>query len=112
MPQTHLFAMVYTKRSWVVYIGRLRVAHIERLWVAHIERLRVAHIERLWVAYIERLRVAHIERLRVAHTMRSRMDHYNPVNDTGLRFPHTRGGEPFPTEKHSTRPPFSPHAWG
>jgi hypothetical protein len=74
MPQTHLFAMVYTKRSWVVYIGRLRVAHIERLWVAHIERLRVAHIERLWVAYIERLRVA--------HTMRSRMDHYNPVNDT------------------------------
>jgi hypothetical protein len=74
MPQTHIWAMVYTGRSRVVYIGRLRVAHIGRLRVAHIGRLRVAHIGRL--------RVAHIMRLWVAHTMRSRMDHYSPVNDT------------------------------
>jgi hypothetical protein len=74
MPQTHPCAMAYTGRLWVVYIGRLQVAHIERLWVANTMRL--------WVAHIERLRVANTMRLWVANTMRSRMDHYNPVNDS------------------------------
>ena len=74
MPQTHLCAMAYAGRPWVVYIGRLRVAHIGRLWVAHTGRL--------WVAHTGRLRVAHTGRLWVAHTRRSCMDHYNPVNDT------------------------------
>ncbi len=60
MPQTHLCAMAYTERPWVVYLERLRVAYIGRLWVVHIERLPVAH------------------------TMRSCMDHSNPVSDKGV----------------------------
>ena len=90
MPQTHLCAMAYAGRPWVVYIGRLRVAHIGRLWVAHTGRLRVAHTGRLWVA----------------HTMRSRMDHYNPVNDNSLSFQPTlpKKGDNYPascyTERH------------
>ena len=65
MPQTHLCATAYTRRSQLAYIVRLLVAHIERSRVAHIGRSPVAHIERL----------------RVAHTTRLCMDQYNPVND-------------------------------
>ena len=43
MPLTHLGAMAYTGRPWVVYIERLRVAHIGRLRVAHTRRSCMDH---------------------------------------------------------------------